>query len=162
MSQEKRFSGEPVLLGCLVSCVCMVVLLLPISLVLTNWLGVISSETEQVVQLFIWLIAVGLGGYYAARHGKPTGWINSLAVGVLAELYVFAPLLDGKPGRGGLVGSLLDIINDPGAHWRRLLLLGLTIPVAILGGVIWEKTRGVQSATQEQAEEVRKAVRPGE
>jgi len=160
MSPEKHFSGGPVLVGCLLSGACIVVLMLSISLVFTNWLALISNETEQVVQLFIWCFAVCLGGYYAARRGKPTGWINSLAVGVLAELYVLAPLLEGKPGRGGLAGSLLDIINDPGAHWRRLLLLGLTIPVAILGGVIWEKTRGLQSATKEQSEQVSKAERP--
>ena len=161
MSQEKRFSGSPVLEGCLVSWVCMFVVMLSISLVLTHWLGLISNETERVVGLFIWLFAICLGGYYAARRGKPTGWINSLAVGVLAELFVFARLGKGTPHRAFL-DPLLDIMNDLGAHWPRLVELGLTIPVAILGGFIWEKTGGVQSFGKEESEGVSKAERPVE
>ena len=38
--------------------------------------------------------------------------------------------------------------------------LALTIPVAILGGVIWEKTGGVQSAAKEGAKKLTKEDRP--
>ena len=146
MSQEQRFSGRPVLEGCLVSWACMFVLMLSVSLVFTTWLGLISSDTERVVGLFVWLFAICLGGYYAARRGKPTGWTNALAVGVIAELFVLARLPKEQDDSvfPKLFGPLLEMINDPGAHWRPLVSLALTIPVAILGGLIWEKTRGGQ------------------
>ena len=62
----------------------MVVFPLLISLVLNSWLGLISVDTERVLILFVWLIAVCLGGYVAARLGRTTGWTNSLVVGVIA------------------------------------------------------------------------------
>jgi len=146
MNQEQRFSGRPVLEGCLVSWVLMFVLMLSISLFFTSWLGVLSSDSERLVGLFVWLLAICLGGYYAARRGQPAGWRNSLAVGVLAELFVFARLTKQHDDivSPTLFGTLFELINDPGANWRPLISLALTIPVAILGGVIWAKTRGGQ------------------
>ncbi|HBI44530.1 MAG TPA: hypothetical protein DDY78_17015 [Planctomycetales bacterium] len=127
----------------------MAVISLSISLVFNRWLGVISNETERVIILVVWLFAVCLGGYVAARLGKTTGWANSLLVGLLAEFLVYSQI-----PKGGLDQTLLDpflaIMNDPGAHWRVLVELALTIPVAILGGIIWEKTGGVQSAAKEE------------
>jgi hypothetical protein len=127
----------------------MVVVPLSISLVLNRWLGLISHETERVVFLVSLLVAVCLGGYVAARLGKNTGWTNSLMVGLFAELVVFSRVLKGRPDQTFL-DPLFDVVNDPGAHWAVLVELALTIPVAILGGIIWQKTGGVQSAAKEQ------------
>ncbi len=99
MNQEERFSGKRGLQGCLVTCACMVVFALSISGVLTSWLGLISIETERVLILLIWLFAICLGGYAAARLGKTTGWTNSLVVGLLAEFFVVARLPRGGPDK---------------------------------------------------------------
>ena len=164
MSEEKRYDLKAGFQGCLVSLMCQVVLGLSISLVLNNWLGLISNETERVLTLFIWLFAICLGGYVAARLGKTTGWTNSLVVGVLAEFFVFTRLPKGEPDQPfrTSLDPFLDIVKDPGAHWRLLLLLGLTIPVAILGGVIWAKTSGVHSSGKEESKDVSKGERSAE
>jgi putative membrane protein (TIGR04086 family) len=135
MNQPKRYSSAAALQGCFVSWLCMVLLMLSISFFLTSMLKLISTETERLVGLFVWHLSICAGGYYAARRGEPAGWVNALFVGLLAELFVCARLLKGT--------SVFEIMDDPGPHWRRLLALGLTIPAAILGGVIWEMTKGV-------------------
>ena len=129
---------------------------------LNNWLGLISNETTGVLTLFLWLFAICFGGYVAARLGKTTGWTNSLVVGVLAEFFVFSRLPKGEPDQPfrTSLDPFLDIVKDPGTHWRLLLLLGLTIPVAILGGVIWAKTGGVQSGETAKSEKLSNEERP--
>ncbi len=151
MNQEERFSGKRGLQGCLVTWVCMVVFPLLISGVLTNWLGLISIQTERVLILLIWLLAICLGGYVAARLGKTTGWTNALVVGLLAELFVIARLPTGGPEKD-FFDPFREMMKDPGANWRPLVQLALTIPAAILGGLIWEKTGGVQSSGKGQPE----------
>ena len=127
------------------SLICMMVLMLSISLVFNEWLKLISNDTERIIGLFVWLFAICVGGYFAARQGRTTGWSNSLAVGVLAELFVAARLSDGT--------SFLEMMDDPGPNWRRLVALGLTIPAAIVGGIVWEKTcRLDQAGDSEQSE----------
>ena len=150
MPQEERFDVGRGFQGCMAACACLVVFSLSISLVLTEWLGLISVDTERILLLFMWLIAICLGGYVAARLGKTTGWSNSLVVGVIAVLMVWARL----PNEGldkTYWDPFLEIMKDPGAHWQNLTRLALTIPVAILGGVIWEKTGRVQSAAIEES-----------
>src|ERR1017187_5670808 len=117
----------------------MSVVMLSISLVLGRWLGLIPNETERVIDLVVWPSAVCFGGYVAARIGKTTGWTNSLVVGLIAEFILYSQLPKERVDQT-LLDPLLDIIKGPGAHWRVLVQLALTIPVAILGGVIWEKT----------------------
>jgi putative membrane protein (TIGR04086 family) len=153
MNDEKPYSGKRGLQGCLFGLVIMAVVPVSISLVLNKWLGLISNETERVMIVFIWFLAVCLGGYVAARLGKTTGWTNSLIVGLIAEFLVYSHVPK-DPGRTHptSLDPLLDIINDPGAHWPILVELALTIPVAILGGVIWEKTGGAQSSGKRQSE----------
>ena len=51
---------------------------------------------------------------------------------------------------------LLKMMNDPAAHWQSLVPLALTIPAAILGGVIWQKTGGFPSNAKGQSEVVNK------
>ncbi len=51
-------------------------------------------------------------------------------------------------------------MNDPVAHWRILTQLVLTIPAAVLGDAIWEKTGGVQSAAKEESKKLTKEERP--
>jgi hypothetical protein len=162
MSQEERFSGKRGLQGCLVGGVFIVVVPLSISLVLNRWLSLLAHETEPGVFLVSWLVAVCLGGYVAARLGKNTGWTNSLMVGLIAELVVFSRVLKGRPDQNSLLDPLFEMVNDPGAHWLVLVELALTIPVAILGGIIWQKTGDVQSAARGQSEVVNKAERAEE
>jgi hypothetical protein len=132
MGKEKRFSVGHGIEGCLVSCLCQLVLVFTISLVLTQWLELISGETERIIKLPVWLFAVWYGGYFAARRGRTTGWTNSLVVGVLAEVYLAARIQKRT--------SLLEMMDDPGSNWLPFAALGLTIPAAIMGGIVWEKT----------------------
>jgi putative membrane protein (TIGR04086 family) len=158
MSDEKLYSEKRGLQGCLVGWVIMAVVPVSISLVFNRWLGLISNETERVMIVVVWLFAVCLGGYVAARLGKNTGWTNFLMVGLIAELVVFSRVAKGRPDRS-FFDPLFDIMNDPGAHWLVLVELALTIPVAMLGGFIWQKTGGVQSAAKGQSEVINKAER---
>ena len=157
MSEEKRFDVKRGFQGCLVTWACMFVLPLSISLVLNNWLGLISQETERVLILLVWLFAISLGGYVAARLGKTTAWTNSLVVGLLAEIFLVARLPTGTRPDRTFLEPLLELLENPGAHWPRLVALALTIPAAILGGIIWDKTSGAQSAGKAQAEVANKS-----
>ncbi len=156
MIQEERFNGNRGLQGCLVGLLFMVVVHLSILLVFNRWLGLISPEAEPVVFLVSFLVAVSLSGYVAARLGKNTGWTNSLMVGLIAELVLFSRVVNGRPGQGFL-DPLFDIANHPGLHWPVLVELALTIPVAILGGIIWQMTGGIQSSAKGQSEVISEA-----
>ena len=133
-----------------------------ISAVFTTWLGLISIETERVLILLVWLFAICLGGYVAARLGKTTGWTNSLVVGLLAELFVVSRLPKGGLVDKGFFDPFLEIMNDPGANWRPLVQLALTIPAAILGGLIWENTGGAQPSGKGQSDPTNKPERAEE
>ncbi|MFM7115110.1 MAG: hypothetical protein ACKO0N_00600 [Planctomycetota bacterium] len=154
MSEEKPFQFNRGFQGCSVALLYIVVFKLSISLVCIDWLGLISGETQRVLNLFIYLSAICLGGYVAARLGKTTGWTNSLVVGLLAELFLASRLPNEGPDE--LFVDLKKVMNDPGAHWRPLVGLALTIPAAILGGVIWQKTGGFPSNAKGQSEVVNK------
>ena len=132
MSKGKPFSIGHGFQGCLVSLLCMFVLVLSISMVLYTWLELISLETVQISKLLVWFFAISVGGYYAARRGKTTGWTNSLVVGLLAELYLAARLLKGT--------SLVEMMDDAGPNMSRLVALALTIPAAVVGGILWENS----------------------
>jgi hypothetical protein len=56
---------------------------------------------------------------------------------------VIARLQRGGPDKD-FFDPFLEMMKDPGASWRPLVQLALTIPAAILGGVIWQKTGGGQ------------------
>ena len=157
MTQEERFSGKRGLQGCLVAWGCMIVGSLVI-LVLYWWTGLrMSFETDRVVFGLLWYLAVGLGGYFAARFGKTTGWTNSLMVGLLADLYLIGKQTKSGPGQM-LLEPFLEMIEDPGAHWPRLVQLALTIPIAILGGFIWQATGGVKASRQGEPDAANKSA----
>ncbi len=155
MTQEERFSGTRGFQGCLVGFVFMVVVPLSISLVFNRWLGLISPETEAIVGRVSMLVAICLSGYVAARLGKNTGWTNSLIVGFFAELVLLIGILR-EGGRFIWLDPLFDIMNNPVKHWPVLVELTLTIPAAILGGIIWQITGGVPSAVKLRSEGVNK------
>ena len=144
MSKEKRFSVNRGIQGCLVSLLCMFVLMPFIALVLNEWLELISNETAGIIKLLAWFVAISIGGYCAARQGKTTGWTNALVVGLLAEWYMAARLLKGT--------SLLEMMDDAGPNWSRLVALALTIPAAIVGGILWENSCKGQPPGDDQSE----------
>jgi len=104
----------------------------------------IFNNNPLVFWLFIWLFVICLGGYVAARRGKTTGWTNSLVVGLLAELYVASQLLQGT--------SLLEMMEEAGPNWARLTALALTIPAAVVGGILWEESSKRQPHGDDQSE----------
>jgi hypothetical protein len=127
-----------------------------ISGVLTKWLGLISVETEKTVFVFVVLFAVCLGGYYATRRGKPTGWPNALAVGILAELMVAGQLAKGTTLEERRQ-SLIEIMSNPGPNWRAFVQLVLTLPVAILGSGIWEMSSRLRKGESEKERQEERA-----
>ena len=129
MDNNKRYDFKDGAAGCLVGVVISTMVTIVFSFVFTHWLGWITVETERVVALFIWLASIGFGGYWAARRSQSTGWPNSLVVGLLAEWFVAARILKGT--------TLVALMDEPGPNWRRLVALALTVPVALLGGLIW-------------------------
>lgn len=137
MSKEKRFSVGRGIEGCLVSVLCTAVPVLLIGLLVpllhrSELLKEMFNKTVPVAGLVWWLFVICLGGYVAARRGKTTGWTNSLVVGLLAEWYMAARLFKGT--------TLLEMMDDAGLNWRRLMALALTIPVAVVGGILWENS----------------------
>ena len=135
MEQEPRFSGIRATEGCVLSFAISALGMLAISLVFSEWLGLVSADTEKIIGLVVWLLAIFAGGYFAARRGRTTGWTNAILVGVFAEICVAAMALSGT--------SLVEMMDDPGANWRRFVALGLTIPAAVLGGMLWDRTRNI-------------------
>jgi hypothetical protein len=159
MREEKRFSVNQGAKGCLTAMVFLFVVQITISLVFNTWLGLMSTETEKGVMAVLWLCGVCLGGYFAARFGKTTGWTNSLVVGLIAEFVVYNQVPKGSPEQS-VVDPLLDLMKDPSGHWRILVALALTMPAAILGGVLWENTGGVLPVATEESEKLTRAEGP--
>lgn len=109
-STGKRFDVAYGARGCLVTAVFMIVfglasfaILLPAQLLgRTKWLELIPVNAQQGLVPLMWFLALFFGGYHAARLGRTTGWSNSLIVGIFAESFLFASLLDNliKPDFG--------------------------------------------------------------
>lgn len=133
MGKETRYSGKRAAQGCSLSIAIIVVSTLLLSLVLNKWLGLTYSGTQKTIELIVWLLAVLAGGYFAANLGKTVGWSNSLLVGCFA----FAFILIRGWNRIELTGGL----GYPFESWRLIAACLLTIPAAILGGVLWVRTR---------------------
>ena len=114
MNQEIRFSGNRGLQGCLVAIAFMFVFSSLVSLVLNNWLGRISNETERVLIFVVYFLGICVGGYVAAPLGKTTGWTNSLVVGLLAEICVAGSLFQRTKPDATYFSPFMEMMNDPG------------------------------------------------
>jgi len=161
MQEEKRFSADRGAEGCLVSLLCMLILMLPLVCGLTFS----NKRGYEIYSLLVWHIAICVGGYFAARRGRTTGWTNSLAVGVLAEVYLAVKLLDIEEGGlpAELGSTLRRVVDAPSQYWRLLVKLVLTIPAAILGGIIWQKSRVLErSVGKEELASVKETDRSKE
>ena len=169
-STGKRFDVAYGARGCLVTGLCIIALgvaiLLPAELL--GLLELIPVSSQLLGQL-MWFAALCFGGYYAAQLGRTTGWTNSLIVGMFAESFLLANLLDKlikpdwpeftpflaifeKPlaywGRlpGRLSDELIEMLKEPLVHWVQLAGLFFAIPVAVLGGVLWQWSQHAQRA----------------
>ena len=124
-STGKRFDVAYGARGCLVTWLCMiafgVAILLPAELL--GLLELIPVSAQQRLVPLMWFPALCFGGYYAAQLGRTTGWTNSLIVGMFAESFLLANLLDKliKPDWPEFTPSpLLAIFEKPLAYWGRL------------------------------------------
>jgi hypothetical protein len=144
MSKEKRFDIGRGLQGCLVSGMCWLAMLWFVACCLLPLLerselfAEIFNKAAPVLLVVGWLFAICLGGYYAARQGKTTGWTNSLVVGLLAECYLVVPRL--------VETSFPKMLVKPIPDSEQLKFLALTIPAALVGGIVSEKTCGLKEA----------------
>ena len=110
MNDEKSFSVNRGCEGCLVSVICLM-LFVPCIFAFTEWLKLLPRNVEEIIFACMWLFALGLGGYWAARRGRTTGWTNSLVVGIFAQLFVVGQLTDF--GEGRLLERLSEMVADP-------------------------------------------------
>ena len=164
-STGKRFDVAYGARGCLVTGLCIIAFVVAILLAellgLSKWLGLHLVNSQQRLVPLMWFPALCFGGYYAAQLGRTTGWTNSLVVGLFAESFLLAGLLDKliKPDFGNAIGipmfekplaywgrlpgrlfdHLIEMLQEPLVHWE-LAGLFYAIPVAVLGGVVWQRS----------------------
>ena len=132
-STGKRFDVAYGARGCLASGVCMLLtlwaIIIPVDLLgLNEWLSPFSinhSVNYTILFLLTCLLVLCFGGYHAARLGRTTGWTNSLVVGMFAESFLLARLLDEltKPDLGyAIVASqqMQVMFEKPWGYWGRL------------------------------------------
>jgi hypothetical protein len=122
------------LVGCLLGLMFFVSVTLAVSFVFTTCLGILSAKTEKIVATFVFLISVGIAGYVAARKRTKTWWNNSLLVGLIALIYIYGQFP--RPAEMTGIEFLQEILLNPVANWRVLVLLLLTPPFAFCGGLL--------------------------
>jgi hypothetical protein len=137
---DKDVSGDEVLQGCLVSAAVMVVGMLLISLIFSELLGWLGVKGEKAVSLGIWLVAICAGGYVAVRRNRTKSFRSALWVGAIATVLILARLPE--PREGALFTEQLEnVFLHPGAHWRHVLGIVLTIPAALLGWILARRSK---------------------
>jgi hypothetical protein len=141
---DKNVSTDHVVHGCFVSFVVMTLSMLLASLIFAEWLGWWTAEGEKALSLGVWLIAICLGGYVAARRSQQSGFHSfrtALWVGALATLLVLVKLPEPRQG-ADFIDQLTNVVLHPVAQWRHSLRLLLTIPAALFGWLIASRLQG--------------------
>lgn len=140
-SAERPFSVNRGCEGCLASLlflfVCGLILVSGIlqALQIDHVLDLLTLGQRRGVLSGIWAIAMGVGGYVAARRGRTTGWSNALVVGIFGLLFALGQLETNV----GLGETLERAWREPGAHWPQLSAVVVTLPSALLGGLLWSR-----------------------
>ncbi len=122
------------LVGCLLGLMFLLSVTLAVSFVFTTCLGILSAKTEKIVTTFVFLISVGIAGYVAAKKRTKTWWKNSLRVGLIALIYIYSVFP--RPAEMTETTFLQEILLNPVANWRVLVMLLLTLPFAFCGGLL--------------------------
>ncbi len=84
------------------------------------------------LKTYSWLISVAIGGFFACRQGKPTAWTNCLVFAVLTEIFVVSVIPEANEG-------LAQMHPNADVQWHYPTMLVLTIPAALLGGILWTR-----------------------
>ena len=142
--EEKRFDVGHGCVGCLVASVCIFLFPFALMAIPAKWHDFLSVDVRRGVLVLMWFFAVCLGGHVAARRGRTTGWTNSLVVGVFAEILIAARLLSRFDDQF-FSDAFVKIINDPEAYWVPLVGLVFTIPAALVGGLVWQRSYNSRS-----------------
>lgn len=135
---EKNVSADDVAHGCLASALVMVLVMILLSLIFTEWLELLTADTERAIQVAVWLAAVGIGGYVSSRRSIHSGVRTALWVGTVATLFIMIRLPEPVEG-GDWMDQFRALFQGPRQHWRHLVGLALTIPSALLGGLIAQR-----------------------
>ncbi len=93
-TEEKPFSLNRGCEGCLAAFIALLALAFAVSYLLAKFLKLIDPSQEANAVYFVWLVALAIGGYVAARRGKTTGGSNALVVGVFAQLLIVGQFAD--------------------------------------------------------------------
>jgi hypothetical protein len=120
--------------GCLASWLCMVAGTFLIFFVLTKLAPDPSADVQNAIQLVLWLFGIAIGGFVAARRSRNDSYKAPLYVGLLATFFVAARLP--HQDHGAATDALVAVLKNPPANWRHIVGLTLTVPAALLGGLI--------------------------
>ena len=88
------------------------------------------------LKTYSWLIAVSVGGYFACRQAKTSPWVNWAIFAVLLELLVVGEI----PTANKSLSELYPNADPATVQWHYRTMLMLTIPAALLGGVLWARS----------------------
>ena len=100
-----------------------------------HWLDALSLGQRRGMLSGMWVIAMIVGGYVAARRGRTTGWSNALVVGIFGLLFAL-----GQLGENVRLAEVLERAwREPGAHWSQPASIVVTVPAAVQGGLMWSR-----------------------
>ena len=108
-----------------------------ISLVFTEWLGWLTADEEKLVLVGPWLMGICLGGYVAACRAEKLG-LRVLQTSLWVGIAALVPVITRLPGPpdGDFMDGLQEVFLHPLAKSRHFLLVLLTVPAALAGGLI--------------------------
>lgn len=124
--------------GCAISTMFVAVVTFCLAISVAYWERLFPTFVTNAMPYLIWMAALVLGGYAASWKAAFGGtrrrkWSSALTVGILTEILILAIHLQSRTtsSRG---------MFDLSTTWHAIALALVTIPAALLGGLIWEKT----------------------
>jgi len=96
-------------------------------------IALLALDLKLNLKTYSWLIAVCVGGYFGCRQAKASPWLNWTIFAVILESLVVSQIPDANKTLSELYPNA-----DPGTiQWHYPTMLGLTIPAALIGAIIW-------------------------
>lgn len=100
-------------------------------------IALLALDLKLNLKTYSWLFAVCVGGYFGCRQAKVAAWLNWTIFAVLLELLVVTQIREANK----TLGELYPNADPATIQWHYPTMLGLTIPAALIGAVIWVFTR---------------------
>ena len=123
-----------VLHGCLASWLCIVASTFLIYFVLSKLVPDPSTDAQNAIQRALWLFGILIGGFVAARRSTNGSYKAPLYLGLLATFFIVVRLP--HQDHDDATDALFVVLKNPAANWRHFVGLTLTVPTALLGGLV--------------------------